>query len=149
MDNNSPEDVKEAEAALHSTEYGKRIFIAENMLRLATMGYLPRLKNLLLGARHQVRHVQNLDAFRQSFDHKDKAMAELDALSSPLGYVASTYTAEGVPYTTYYCTKELSEEVVSMLTSSIAKQHAVTLAAIGLDVEKILGTEHTRKDNAK
>ena len=146
MEEHTSKEVEEAEAVLKETDFGKRVFVAETILRTMLMGYLPRLKKLLLGARHEVRLVDSPQEFRRQFAQEDIALQKLNCLSSPLGYVVSSYTADGIPHTTYYCTKEMSEEVVSMLTSSIAKQHAVTLAAIGLDVGRVLGADDTDPD---
>lgn len=149
MDEHTSKEIKEAEAVLKSTDHGKRVFVAETVLKTMAMGYLPRLRKLLLGARHEVRRVDDLQAFRREFAQDETAIQKLNVLSSPLGYVASAYTADGVPHTTYYCTEGLTEEVVSMLTSSIAKQHAVTLAAIGLDVGRILEADEKNTNNSE
>lgn len=139
-------DLMEAETALHQSESGRRIFVAENALRLMGMGQLPRIKQLFFGARHVVCRIDNHELFKERFEHAD--LIDFNNLSTPLGYVINTLNKDLTPHTAYYCTEGLTEEVVLMLTSSIAKQMAVNLAALGFDMRSVLDVDDQKKEQA-
>lgn len=140
-------ELVEAESVLRQSDHGRRIFVAENALKLMGMGQLTRLKQLFFGARHEVRRIDDHKLFQERFEQSD--LADFNKLSTPLGYVVSTLNGDLAPHTVFYCTEGLTEEVVSMLTSSIAKHMAVNYAALGFDIRSIIDSEEAEDSKAK